>query len=256
MNLKSRLVGVQNHLVLWIATRSFLTKIEGMELVRLGTEYGGWFVPRNSLRQMNRNKILLSAGIGHDVSFDVEMQKNGFGVIALDPLLDCCKFAEEKLNFSEFTKVLNVGLGKRSGHELFFSPGSNESNSWSLTNEHGTSTNLAIPMETMTLSEILELIPNANKAYIVLKMDIEGAERIIFQDVIDHSESFDFVCIEMDFLQLLPFKSLAERIRRVRETRRILNSMESKDFRLVHIENFNFFWIRDEQKSANRNKRA
>jgi FkbM family methyltransferase len=233
-----------------------LSKIEEIELVRLGTEYGGWFVPRNSLRQTHMNKFLISAGIGHDVSFDVEMQNNGFAVIALDPLIECCRFAEEKLRVNAFTKVLNVGLGKRNGRELLFSPASNQSNSWSLTNEHGTSFNLAVPIETITISEILKQIPNTSKSYIVLKLDIEGAERIIFQDIIDCSESFDYICIELDFLQLLPFKKLIERIKRVRETRLILKSIESKGFRLIHVENFNFFWIRDAQRLTQKDNRA
>ena len=40
---------------------------------RLGTNYGGWYVPKNM--ELNENSIIYSGGVGEDISFDIKIQE-------------------------------------------------------------------------------------------------------------------------------------------------------------------------------------
>ena len=39
------------------------------DLIKLGTEYGGWFIPK--INDLNENSIIYSGGVGEDISFDL-----------------------------------------------------------------------------------------------------------------------------------------------------------------------------------------
>ena len=55
-----------------------------LKLERLGTAYGGWFVP---LELIDSSWMVYSGGAGHDVSFDVELLRRfGCRVRAFDPM--------------------------------------------------------------------------------------------------------------------------------------------------------------------------
>ena len=61
----------------------------------------------------------------------------------------------------------------------------------------------------------------------MLKMDIEGAERVVIPTLCDLEYSFDYVAIEMDFLSLIPFLNVKTRFKRVKEARELLRKMDS-----------------------------
>ena len=76
----------------------------------------------------------------------------------------------------------------------------------------------------------------------MLKMDIEGAERKIIPSLCDLEHSFDYVAIEMDFLSLIPFLQLKTRLNCIKEARDLLQKMDSRGYKLINYENFNYFW--------------
>ena len=39
-------------------------------MLRLGTRYGGWIIPKNNT--LNENSIVYSGGVGEDISFDLK----------------------------------------------------------------------------------------------------------------------------------------------------------------------------------------
>ena len=182
-------------------------------------------------------------GIGHDVSFDIEMQKRGFTIVAVDPLEECCDYARDQLIFRDDVTILQAGLWTKNDFMTFYSPKSTNSNSWSITNEHGTQESQSKTFSTITLSEILKLESIKDSAFFILKIDAEGAERYLFDDIIQLSNNFKYICIELDYLQLLAFKSFWERILRIIETRKKFKKLKAKDLQLIHTEAFNFFWI-------------
>lgn len=234
---------LQNRISLKFATVNLKSRHDSLSLVRLGTNYGGWFFPIRHLESVQR-PVLISCGIGHDVSFDLEMLKHGLHVILVDPLEECCEFAAVALQeYQKRIQVINSGIWTHTGKSTFFPPLEVNSNSWSITNEHCTAPEMGKVFNTVSLSGLLDISKSlVNFDFLMLKLDIEGAERELFSQIIEANEVIDFVGIEIDFLQLLPFWKIKERIQRVRELRSLLKLMQTSGFLLIHTDQFNFFW--------------
>ena len=80
------LVKIQNLVVLKIVTFGFMSVNDYAPLIRLGSNYGGWWIPKSILEDNSKSRVLISAGLGFDVTFDKALLDAGFEVIGLDPL--------------------------------------------------------------------------------------------------------------------------------------------------------------------------
>lgn len=238
------LVATQNKAVIWITTIGKRSAIGSVALSRLGTEYGGWWVPRE-LDLWPSPKVLVSAGLGFDVTFDKEMLERNFFVIGLDPLKECCDHAARELGSPPSLEILNQGISTFTGKQFFYEPRISHHDSWSTINAQEVINPKSIEFNVVSMSDLWtthEVLDSARFKY--LKMDIEGAELAILEKNLSEVLCFDFIAIEMDFLSLLPFRATKKRINRVARARRILEQFEVKGFSLIHTENFNFFWCR------------
>jgi len=221
-----------------------LKKPSPIPLERLGSSYGGWYVPKEFINLSKFKKYLISAGIGHDVSFDIEMQKRDFYVIALDPLVDCCNFAFNSDLDQTQIKIINAGLWMNSGHTLFHSPKIVTHDSWSITNSQSTSETTSKLFPILKLSEILaEIDCDKNQRIVMLKMDIEGAERYLFTEIELNYQNLDFIGIELDYIHLLPFTKIIKRMMLILETRRNIANLHAKGFMFIQNDDYNFFWL-------------
>ena len=244
--IKELLVKFQNKLVIIMTKRGFdKTKKFKSPLVRLGSDYGGWWVPEFLLKKSEeKGGTLISCGIGSDITFDIELQKRNFDIIALDPLLTSCIFA--KFNFPSLSnvKIINKGLWTESGIVAFHSPVVEGHDSWSINNSHVNTQSELIYLNCTTLDEIInENLIDKKTVNSILKMDIEGAELEIFDSIVNLKFDFDFICIEIDSLSLIPFKQIKKRIRNIFKVRKGLRNLEIRGYSLCFLENFNFFWI-------------
>lgn len=237
------LVRIQNALVNYVVTfRRYSMKPE-VTLERLGSVYGGWWVPKSCTEDQGIRRVAFSVGIGHDVTFDKQLLKNGFSVIALDPLAECVAFAEKELSGFDGVYLDNLGLSTYSGNERFFSPRNSAHDSWSSTNSQLTSQDNSIVFEVISLSDLITKYKSVVEgAYTILKMDIEGAESKIIQSLCDLEYAFDYLAIEMDCLSLIPFLHFKTRLNRIKEVRSLLINMNSRGYKLIKTENFNYFW--------------
>jgi len=236
------LVALQNHLTLAATLTGFKADLKDENLVRFGTSYGGWWVPKKALAN-NETKVLVSAGLGHDTSFDAEMLVNNFFVIGLDPLIECCTRAEHELRLLGKIKVLNRGISTFTGEQRFFQPKNSSHDSWSTINVQAVENGEVEIFQVISISDLAAKFPRIrNSTFSYLKMDIEGAELAILINSFSDIAIFDFVGIEMDFLSLIPFLALKQRVKAVLDARRILQNFHKAQFALVKTENFNFFW--------------
>ena len=117
--MKHSFVAIQNILVAQIVSFSFFKK-DSLDLIRLGTSYGGWFLPENILRAADKKRVLVSGGLGHDVSFDKILLKNGFEIIGLDPLSECCEFAINELGIQILFQSSKKDYGQVLVTKIFF----------------------------------------------------------------------------------------------------------------------------------------
>jgi FkbM family methyltransferase len=223
-------------------------------LTRLGSDYGGWWVPSEWLHQGTKKRVLISVGLGFDVSFDSALLENGYFVIGLDPLKESTEFAARELaEFSNFV-CINKGLSTRVGSEKFYSPKNPSHDSWSAENVQNTPSSLSKIFEVTTLSALTESFPEIENAdFTILKIDIEGHEFAIMRDMVQKHQKYDFLAIELDQLSLLPFLAIKKRYSKILEARRIISQLQDLGYRLIYIENFNFFWISDSLLDKNRN---
>jgi FkbM family methyltransferase len=244
------LVKIQNALVNYIVTfRRYSTK-PNVTLERLGSVYGGWWVPKTCIEGKGLRRVAFSVGIGHDVTFDKQLLKNGFLVIALDPLAECVAFAEKELSGFDGVYLNNLGLSTYSGKERFFSPRNSAHDSWSSTNSQLTSHDNSIVFDVISLADLISKYKSVVEgAYTILKMDIEGAESKILQSLCDLDYVFDYVAIEMDCLSLIPFLHFKTRLNRIKEVRGLIRNMNSRGYELIKTENFNYFWSFEKNSS-------
>ena len=236
------LVALQNRLTLKATLAGFKARLDTDNLIRFGTPYGGWWVPKKAL-SMNESKVLVSAGLGHDTSFDAEMLKSNFFVIGLDPLIECCTRAERELSILGEIEILNKGISTFTGEQRFFQPKNPSHDSWSTINVQAVENGEVESFQVISITDLDIKFPRIrNAAFSYLKMDIEGAELAILKNSFSEIEGFDFVGIEMDFLSLIPFLALKQRVKAVLDARKILKRFLNAEFALINTENFNFFW--------------
>jgi len=241
---KHWLVAIQNIIVAKIVSFSYLKNVS-FDLTRLGTDYGGWFIPENILHAIDKKRVLVSGGLGHDVSFDKILLEKGFEIIGLDPLSECCDFARIELGDSKSVSIIEKGLWTNSGNIDFFPPKNKTHDSWSITNTQSALPQEATTFKVISLTDLIREYPSiGNSDFSMLKLDIEGAESEIMKKLFTSDYKFDFVGIEMDFLSLIPFLAIKRRLRAIINARQNMKIFQSAGYIFVLKENFNFFWIK------------
>ena len=242
--IKHWLVAIQNIIVTKIVSFSYLKNVS-LDLTRLGTNYGGWFIPENILHAIDKKRVLVSGGLGHDVSFDKILLEKGFEIIGLDPLSECCDFARKELGDSKSVSIIEKGLWTNSGNIDFFPPKNKTHDSWSITNTQSALPQEATTFKVISLTDLIREYPSiGNSDFSMLKLDIEGAESEIMKKLFTSDYKFDFVGIEMDFLSLIPFLAIKRRLRAIINARQNMKIFQSAGYIFVLKENFNFFWIK------------
>jgi hypothetical protein len=249
VNFKQYLVRMQNILVCNLLIRRFQFPLNDVSLIRIGSSYGGWWVPEFSKESLPSGRVLVSAGLGGDVSFDKEMLSRGFTCIGLDPLMEAIFYSKTELAmFTNFFPV-NAGLSDAHGQKIFYAPEVKEHDSWSVNNMHSTDLSNARSFDVLSIKDLERLFPALDKApYRILKMDIEGGEIPVLEQIILLKINFDFLAVEIDFLSLIPFLSLYKRVQHFLIVWKIMTGLEKIGYSLCKTDNFNFCWIFKGQK--------
>jgi FkbM family methyltransferase len=239
MNWKERSVVTKNkalHSVLF----GVFGEINKLDLVRLGTSYGGWFTPKDLL-EFQGPKSLISAGIGFDVSFDVKMASNGFKVVMVDVDIECCEFAKRNFQNHDGIKVLLRAVSDSDEDVILYSNSQSSVGRWGLDKRKGDFEVERFPA--IKLKKLLqESYFSSSKPVVYLKMDIEGSESKIYKDIISCSNEIAFLAIEIDYLSNLEVKRIYEFVKRFFTTLLNFRSLKKSGFILIKHEDSNFYW--------------
>ncbi|MEQ8662730.1 MAG: FkbM family methyltransferase [Gammaproteobacteria bacterium] len=170
-------------------------------LTRLGTQYGGWRVADGAV---GRGDVVLSAGAGEDISFDVELRnRTGCDIHIIDPTprarahFDMVRArAAEGLaapvnNSTEVFYAIEpetleglhfhpLGLWNKDEMQRFYMPANAAHVSHSIGNLHGTRD--YFEADCRRLGSIMKTVGARQLA--ALKMDIEGAEYAVIRDLV------------------------------------------------------------------------
>jgi len=188
--------------------------------LRLGTVYGGWTIAPDSL---DASSVICSFGVGNDISFDLEaIERFGLTVHGFDPSPEAVQWISEQVDLPANYVFHDYGLGNEDGNVAFSAPTSGGMYSSSQSQVHAGRKKISLPVK--SLATVIHSMPNA---FIhLLKLDIEGAEYDLIDDIIRHRSSIGQILIE--FHHRIGVASLKETVKAV-------NRLRGAGFALFHV---------------------
>ncbi len=216
------------------AVRTRLPVLQRRDLVRLGSDYGGWWVPEQAIRGVRR---AYCAGVGNDVTFDFALiERYDCEVWAFDPTPSVID-AVARWTTPEQWHFEPVGLWDSEGVIRFYAPGLPDHGSLSATNARRTDDFIEARVE--ALAEIMHRL--GHDRLDILKMDVEGAEGRVLESMLSSRIRPTVLCVEFDEPEA-PWR-----------TRRRVRSLLAAGYALVMIEHWNYtFLLLDEHSSPRR----
>ncbi len=206
----------------------FLVKLRtgGLRLQRLGSDYGGWTVP---VALLSDKSMCYCAGVGVDATFDFALIEHfKCNVFSFDPTPKAINYMEKAEYDRSKLRFLPIGLWDEDTELRFYSPVNPQETSHSVFDLHGTGKYFTA--ECRKLSTIMKELGHDHID--LLKLDIEGAWRVVIQNIIDEGIAISILCVELDSPTTLF---------RVLKVKRMLGSI---GFELVHFEKDNYLFVR------------
>jgi methyltransferase, FkbM family len=223
----------------------------------LGTNYGGWAIPINA--KLDSNSIVYSGGVGEDMSFDLKLEdKYKCKIFLIDPTQRAIKhyseikeFYRTKINnftgniqedylynikdlhpnFDNFTYI-NKGLYREKTRLKFYKQ----------TNPNYVSQSLVLNMFGNEYDEVeVDSIKNIMKEYNhtkidLLKLDIEGSEIDVLNQMLNDQIYPRYLCIEFDLL----LKNKDQN----KLTEKIAKRLQSNNYKILENKNLNITFER------------
>jgi len=215
-------------------------------MIRLGTIYGGWSIP--SKNNLNKNSIVYSAGVGEDISFDLQLQsKYHCNLFLIDPTIKAKKHFNECINFFNdksytFTgniqkdyytninslhpnfdniKYLDIGLWNKKDTLKFYKQTNKNYVSQSLINGM-----FGKEYDIVHVDSIKNIMmKHGHNKIDLLKLDIEGAEIKVLEQMLNDNIYPKYLCIEFDlFLKKKDFD---------KSTSKIIQKLENNGYKIV-----------------------
>lgn len=159
-------------------------------LERLGSDYGGWYVP---LSLLGPQSIVYSVGIGEDATFDETLHlRVGCAVHGFDPTPRAARYVEKRkpagLHFHAY------GIFDENRTVRFYAPKDQSHVSHSIMNLQNT--DRFFDGEVRTLRAAMAEFGHARID--LLKMDIEGAEYAVLRNMLATGLRPKIVCVELE----------------------------------------------------------
>lgn len=154
-----------------------LTRDKVIERERIGSDYGGWVVASGPLRAVR--PVVLSFGLGDDISFDQDMiSRYGAQVYAFDPTDESLAWLSRQ-PLPKQMRVYPIGISNTDGKQTFTLPEEDRRGNFSAKASEGR----AIELPVMRYASILSMLGVSRVD--VLKLDIEGSEYEVIPDVLN-----------------------------------------------------------------------
>jgi len=209
---------------------------------RHGSEYGGWWICPLGV---DADSIVYSVGIGTDITFDLALiEAYGITVHAFDPTPGSIAYVKTQQLPIRY-KWHALGVAAHDGRASFFPPANTQHISHSLLYRASTS-NPAIQVDVRRLSTIMQDL--GHKRIDVLKMDIEGAEYGVLDDILQSALPVRQILVE--FHHRFPGVG-------IEKTRRAVNDLNAAGYRIFFVsesgEEYSFVlpqWRSDPRKES------
>lgn len=144
---------------------------------RFGSNYGGWNVVSS---EITSDSIIYSFGVGEDATFDIALiNKYGLSVHAFDPTPKSIIWVE-KQNFPDNFIMHKYGIADFDG-DISFNPPDNPDHVSHTILERPKTANKSITVPVKRLTTIMKEL--GHNHIDLIKMDIEGAEYVVIDDL-------------------------------------------------------------------------
>jgi FkbM family methyltransferase len=178
---------------------------------------------------LNHNSVVYSGGVGEDISFEHALAKNyGCNVVLLDPSPTGLKTMARPENQIPQFRFLPLALAARSG-KLKLAPPPEGGISWSAWNE-GAQT---LEVECTDLQSLMQ--KNGHTHIDLLKLDIEGCEYEVIDDLLKRRIPVRQICADFDY-------GYVPGVRRSQAIRSILKLI-ARGYKLVFQEGCNHTFV-------------
>lgn len=162
---------------------------KNFEITWLGDSYGGFYV---ELSKLNDKSIVYSFGVGTDISFDIDLINfKKMMVYGFDPTPKSINWISKK-NIENFT-FFSYGIGNKDETAKMYLPKNKNYVSGSILKNKNLSRNY-IKIKLKTLDSIMRYLDH--KHINLLKLDIEGAEFNVLEDILEKNISIDQIIVE------------------------------------------------------------
>jgi len=213
VRLANLLVAIQNSIVQSIVLKVF--KRIKLPISRLGSFYGGWWVPREVIEEA-ATWLLVSCGLGHDISFDQELSKIGMGIIGVE---------SEEFFIGSLVDSGQVPRAMRLVHARV-----------DLKENGG-----------IEIEDLMNLYRSEGEySKVMIKLDIEGSEFGVLRKLSSKDKLPEILMFECDYLSLIPFFAFLTRVRRTTEVIKLSRLLSQSGYLLYKKENWNFHLIKSD----------
>lgn len=200
--------------------------ISSYKTVRLGSQYGGWYVPVNLLTP---NMICYAVGVGEDTSFDeilaTDYQCN---VFAFDPTPRAIKYAVGVVERVERFRFYPVGFWDADTVLKFYAPENSSDVSHSAVNVSNGEE--FFEAECWRIDSAFERL--GHQSIDLLKLDIEGAEYRVVRQMLELGISPKILCLELHRADT--FKETTMLVDELVESGYHVAAIDAWDLTLVH----------------------
>lgn len=171
--------------------------------------YGAWVVPDGLL---DADSVVYSVGIGEDISFDLQLiEKFGCRVFAYDPTPAAVRFVERTAPGPKFV-FAQVGLAAEDGTANFTENHADEA-SFALAGDAAGQATRGFPVRRLSTL----MAANGHGHVDLLKMDIEGFEYAVLDDLLDHGPRPRCIILEFHHYQRGDAASTRRSVQRLKE---------------------------------------
>lgn len=185
-----------------------------------GAENEGWCVASNML---SSGSIVYSIGIGDDVSFDLSLiDRYGVKLFAYDPTPESIDWITRQ-RLPESFQFFGIGLAHYDGIAHFYRSKKDTNICHSIVQRKET-LHHAIEVPVKRLSNLC--LENNHRRIDLLKMDVEGAEYDVLDDIMNGEIRIDQILVEFHHR----FKNIS-----VSKTRRAISLLNERGFKIFYV---------------------
>ncbi len=190
-------------------------------LVRLGSDYGGWWIPEASAVP---GAVAYCAGAGEDITFDLALYERGCAVTTFDPTPRAIAHVEREAPSDARFRFEPVGWWDAESEVKFYSPLYEGHVSHSIVNLRGTTDYFVAKVK-----PVHQLMSELGDDHVdIIKMDIEGAEYTVLDSLLRDGPLPPVLCVEFD--QPAPLHGTVAAVRRLQRAGYVLNKIDAWNY--------------------------